>query len=171
MKERNRTFKIALGGVCLALTLVFMALGSFVPGVELTLFLIASVFTAVMVIETGAGGACLFYAAASLLGFFVIPGKAGLIPYIFCFGFYPILKYFIESLKNRPLQLAAKTVFFAALLTVGLLFFRELLASSVNFPDAPVAVLIIAGTAMMLLYDAALTYLIGFYMRRFRNLP
>lgn len=62
-------------------------------------------------------------------------------------------------------------MFFAALLTVGLLFFKGLLASSVNFPDAPVAVLIIAGTAMTLLYDAALTYLIGFYMRRFRNLP
>lgn len=170
MKERRSTFKIAFGGICLALTLVFMGLASFVPGIELTLFLITSLFTAVMVVETGVGGGILLYVAAVVLGLFIIPSKPGLIPYIFCFGYYPVLKYFIEMINSRPAQLAAKIVFFAAVLSAGLLFFKELIASAVNFPDYPVAILIIGGTVMLLLYDFILTYLIGYYNRRFRNL-
>lgn len=168
--SRSKTFKISLGGICLALTLVFMALASFVPGIELTLFLISSLFTAVMVIETGAGAAAVFYVAAVLLGFFIVPGKIGLIPYVFCFGYYPILKWFIEKIKSRPVQLGVKTVFFAALLSAGLLFFKKLLTASVNLPDYPVVILILGGTAMMILYDYILTYLIGYYIRRFRKI-
>ena len=67
--KRDKTFKMALGGICLALTLIFMFAGSVAPGVELTLFAISSVFVAVMILETGTGGGILLYAAAVLLGF------------------------------------------------------------------------------------------------------
>ena len=162
--KRNKTFKIALGGICLALTLVFMFAGSFVPGIELTLFAIASVFTAVMIIEAGVSGAVIFYLAAVLLGFVLIPNKLGIIPYAFLFGYYGILKFYIEKLRSGPLQLTAKAVFFAVLLCIGFLGFKELLLGAVNIPDYPALILIAGGLAVMLLYDWLYTQLINFYI-------
>ena len=97
--ERSTTFKIALGGICLALTVVFMFGGSFVPGIELTLFALSSLFTAVMIIESGIGGGAMLFAAACLLGFFLIPNKPAILPYIVFFGYWPILKLFFEKIK------------------------------------------------------------------------
>ena len=72
--------KIALGGICLALTVIFLFGGSIVPGIELTLFAISSLFTAVMILETGVKGGVLLYAGAVLLGFAIIPNKLAMIP-------------------------------------------------------------------------------------------
>ncbi|MDO4486240.1 MAG: hypothetical protein Q4C46_06550 [Bacillota bacterium] len=167
--KRTKTFKLSLGGICLALTIIFMSAGSFVPGIELTLFALSSIFTAVMILETGVGGGIILYAAAALLGFIIIPNKLALIPYVFLFGYYGILKYFIEKIPNAIVQVAVKAVFFAALLCLGLLGFRELLLGSIKLPDYPAAVLIIGGILMMLLYDYIFTMIINFYIRRFQN--
>lgn len=167
--KRTKTFKLSLGGICLALTIIFMSAGSFVPGIELTLFALSSIFTAVMILETGVGGGIILYAAAALLGFIIIPNKLALIPYVFLFGYYGILKYFIEKIPNAIVQVAVKAVFFAALLCLGILGFRELLLGSIKLPDYPAAVLIIGGILMMLLYDYIFTMIINFYIRRFQN--
>ena len=167
--DRIKTFKLTLGGICLALTIIFMFAGSFVPGIELTLFALSSIFTAIMILETGVGGGIILYLAAALLGFIIVPNKLALIPYIFLFGYYGILKYFIEKIPNAVVQVAVKTVFFAALLCLGLLGFKELLLGSINIPDYPIVILIIGGIIMMLLYDYIFTMIINFYIRRFQK--
>ena len=73
--RKNQSSVIALGGICLALTLAFLFAGSVAPGIELTLFALSSLFTAVMVLESGVGAAALLYAAAVILGFFIVPNK------------------------------------------------------------------------------------------------
>ncbi len=165
--KRNKTFKIALGGLCLALAVIFMFGASFVPGIDMTLFAIASLFTVIMIIETGVGGGLLIYVGACILGLILVPAKLALIPYVFFFGYYGILKYFIEKSKSGVVQISLKLIFFAALLCLGLLGFKAVLASAVDLPDFPVAVLIIGGTLMLLVYDYILTFLINFYRRRF----
>ncbi len=158
-----------MGGICLALTVIFMFAGSIVPGIELTLFAVSSLFTAVMIMEAGVKGGVLLYAAAVILGFVIVPNKLALIPYAFFFGYYGILKFFIEKLRNGILQIVIKTAFFAALLCIGLLGFKELLLGAVALPDYPVVILIIAGILIMLVYDYIYTLLINFYLKRIRN--
>lgn len=167
--ERSRTFKIALGGICLALTIIFMFGGSFVPGIELTLFALSSLFTAVMLIEVGVGGSVLLFVAACLLGFFLIPNKVALVPYIGFFGYWPILKFYLEKINAPAGQIACKCAFFALVLCVGLLGFHQLLASAVSLPDYPVFLLIAGGIVLFLLYDYILTCLINWYYRRIRR--
>lgn len=165
----SRTMKIALGGVCLALTIIFLFAGSIVPGIELTLFAISSLFTAVMILEIGVKGGVLLYAAAVLLGLAIIPNKPAIIPYAFFFGYYGILKYYVEKLPGRWMQLALKSGFFAILLTIALIGFKELLLGSITIPDYPVWILIIAGIAFLLLYDFIFSALIAFYQRRIKG--
>ncbi|MEE0772014.1 MAG: hypothetical protein UIJ87_02420 [Anaerovoracaceae bacterium] len=167
--KRDKTFKMALGGICLALTLIFMFAGSVAPGVELTLFAISSVFVAVMILETGTGGGILLYAAAVLLGFIIIPNKLAIIPYAFFFGYYGILKFYIEKLQNAVLQIVTKAAFFALVLCIGLLGFKELLLGSIHLPDYPVYLLIAAGILFLLLYDYIYTMIINLYIRRIKN--
>lgn len=158
-----------MGGICLALAVIFMFGASFVPGIELTLFLISSVFTAVMIIETGVSGGLLLYAGASLLGLILVPNKLALVPYIFCFGYYAILKYYIEKIKSGILQLTLKVIYSAAIVCIGLILFRSVISAGIHLPDYPLAVLIGGGIVMMLLYDFAFTFIINWYMRRFKG--
>lgn len=167
--RNKKTFRIALGGICLALAFISVALASFVPGIELTLFAISSLFTAIMIIETGVAGGVLLYVACVLLGLILLPNKLAIIPYAFLFGYYGILKYFMEKIKSGSLQIVIKTIFFATALSIGLLAFASLLASSITLPDYPIWVLIIGGTLLLLLYDMAFTYLINFYFSRFKG--
>ena len=168
--KSSKTIKIALGGICLALTMVCLFGGSIVPGIELTLFAISSVFTAVMVLEAAVKGGLLLYVAAVLLGFAIIPNKLAMIPYTFLFGYYGIVKYYIEKLSSRWIQLSLKSGFFAVLLTIGLLGFKQLLMGSIHLPDYTSLVrAIIAGVAFLLLYDFVFTALILFYQRRIKG--
>lgn len=164
--RKNKSFKLALGGICLALTLIFMFAGSFVPGIELTLFAISSLFVAVMILESGVSGAILLYLAACILGFILIPNKIAIVPYIFLFGYYGIIKYFIEKLPSSISQIIVKVIFFAAVLCIGFLGFTEILLGAVELPDYPMAVLIIAGTIFLMLYDYIYSFIINFYVAR-----
>ena len=166
---KSKTAKITLGGICLALTIIFMFAGSIVPGIELTLYAISSVFVAVMILEAGVGSGIILYAAAVLLGSVLIPNKLAIIPYAFLFGYYGIVKYYIEKLPNGIVQVAIKAVFFAAVLSIALLGFKELVLGSINLPDYPVIALIAGGTLMMILYDYIYTLLINFYRKRIQG--
>lgn len=167
--NKNKTFKLALGGICLALTLIFMFAGSIVPGIELTLFAISSVFVAVMILESGVSGAVLLYLAACILGFILVPNKIGLVPYVFLFGYYGIIKYFIEKLPKASSQLIIKAIFFAIVMCAGFLGFKEILLGAVQLPDYPVAVLIVAGTVFLMLYDYIYTLVINIYVTKIQR--
>ena len=171
MVPKTKTGKIALGGICTALAVIFMFGASFVPGIELTLFLISSLFTAVMVIEAGVAGGLSVFAAASLLGLILVPNKVALIPYFFCFGYYAVLKFYIEKIKSGVLQMTMKVIYFAAIVCIGLLFFKSVLTAGIHMPDWPVGGLIVAGIVMLVLYDYILTFLINWYRRRFHGSP
>ena len=168
-QAKTKTQAIALGGICLALIVVFIFAGSIVPGIELTMFAISSLFVAVMIMESGVRAGVILYAAALLLGFILVPNKLAMIPYAFFFGYYGILKFFIEKLKNAVLQVVIKAAFFAVVMCVGLLAFKELLLGAISLPDYPTAILIVAGILMMLVYDYIYTLLINFYLKRIKN--
>ncbi len=166
---RKDTYKIALGGICLALTVAFMFGGSIVPGVEMTLYAISSVFIAIMIIETGIKGGIGLYAAAVLLGLLIVPNKLGILPYACLFGLYGLVKYFIEKIRNPIGQVALKVIFFGAAVTAGLTAFQGMLLGNIELPDFPLAVLIIAGILFLLLYDLIYTLLIRIYRERFKR--
>ncbi len=167
-RQSKTTFKITMGGIYLALTLIFLWGAGFVPGIELTLFACSSFFTAFMLLEAGVGGSVLIFAAASLLGFILLPNKLAMVPYVFFFGYYGILKFYIEKLRTAKTQVVVKLLFFAGILTVSLTLFMKVLASSVTLPDYPAGVLISGGTVMLFLYDYIYTYVINFYAGRIR---
>lgn len=167
---QNKTARsAALGGINLALTMIFLFSGSFMPGFELTLYAASSLFVAVMIIEVGLKGGIGLYAAAVLLGFLLLPNKLSILPYACLFGLYGIVKYLIEKARNPILQILMKIIFFGILISGVFLFYKELFLGEGTLPDLPSALLIAIGVVFMMLYDTIFTLLINLYLTRVKK--
>lgn len=167
--NRKETNTLAMGGICLALNIVFLFGVSFIPGIEMTLYAISSLFVAVMVFEKGPKNGLILYVAAVILGLLLVPNKLGMLPYICFFGYYSILKYFIEKIRNPIGQIGLKVAFFLVLLVVTFWGTKGLLLGAIQLPDYPKVLLLVAGVVFLLLYDLILTLLIRFYRERVKR--
>lgn len=167
--DRKETNTIALGGICLALTIVFLFGASFVPGIELTLYALSSLFVAVMVIERGPKSGLLLYVAAVLLGLILVPNKLGMLPYICLFGYYGIAKYYIEKNSKPAVQLTLKIALFAVVIAAGLWGTKGLLFGNIDLPEYSAAIIFAGGVVMMMVYDVIYTFAIRIYRERFKR--
>ena len=85
MHVKART--LAFGGLLLALSVVFMALGSIIETSTLFLLAAASFFVGIVVREFGLRAGAAFYIAAVLLGFITAPNKFYVLTFA-AMGFY-----------------------------------------------------------------------------------
>ena len=165
----RNTNTITLGGIFTALSLVFILAASFVPGVELTLFALGSLFTGFMVIEKGPKAAWILFAAVSILGFILDPNKIAILPYIAFFGYYGIVKFYIEKLRRPAAQVGVKIAFFALVLVVMLNVGSGILFGEIQIPGMQIAVFYIGGIVMMMVYDFIYTLAIRIYRQRIKR--
>ena len=112
--------KIAESGILIALTIIVLYAASILPVSKLTVLTIASCFIPIAIMQTSLKNTIVIYVASSLLSLFLIPINIAL-SYILFFGIYGIIKYYIEKLKNLPLEIFLKLVSFNILLTLILL--------------------------------------------------
>lgn len=163
-KGQTKTYEIALSGVFLALSVVFLFFASIVPGIELTILALSGVLIMIFVNEVNIKGGVLLYVASLLLSFLIVPNKSILLMYGFIFGPYSIIKAAIERYVNsRVLQYVLKILMFNLLLGAGFLIFKAAFFTGVNLPDFAWYILLAGAQAMLILYDFILTYVVRFY--------
>lgn len=160
---------MTLSGIFLALAMVFLYGASIIPGIELTLFLAASLLVSAVIIEIGPAAGWTFYVASAFLGFLLIPNKAALFPYVLFFGVYGVLKFHIETLHRLALEILLKLVYFNLAFGMGFFLFRELLFKSIELPDFPDAILLLLANGFFLFYDSVYTQIISFYLKRIHS--
>lgn len=165
----KRTQNIAIGGICLAGSVLSVFLASIVPGAELTLYAVSSLFVAVMILEAGMRGGWMLYSGTILLCLILVPNKLAMIPYIFFFGIYGIIKYYAERNRHPAIQLAIKAIAFFLVFGCGYLFFREIFFGNIQLPDFPLPLMALAGLAFLFLYDFIFTQLLQIYRKRVRR--
>ena len=166
---------VALGGLLLALTVVFMALGSVIETSTLFLLAAASFFVGIVIREFGlkAGGA--FYLAAVLLGFITAPNKF----YVLTFAAMGFYIWGIEAVwrwleKRREMQKRhqafwiAKYIIFNIVYIPIVLLFRDLLFPQA-VPDGMLAVILLGGQAGLFIYDRAYDYVQVHIWGKFRG--
>lgn len=162
------TKKIATAGVLLALSIATLFAATTVPGIELTLFALSSVYVAIMVIEFTPNTGWVFYFGSVMLTFVLVPNKGAVIPYTIFFGIYAIIKYYIENFKKikQPVEIVLKLLFCNLMCVLGFIFFGAVFTGAINLPDAALPILIIGAQIFFLAYDYILTLIIGFYLKR-----
>ena len=155
---------VAFGGLLLALTVVFMALGSIIETSTLFLLAAASFFVGIVVREFGLKAGAAFYLAAVLLGFITAPNKFYVLTFT-AMGFYI---WGIEAvwrwLEKRPrygnirmIFWISKYVIFNIVYIPIAIAFRDLLfVRAVS--DALLIGVIIGGQIGLFVYDKAYEY-------------
>ena len=164
--KRTDTTKLAVSALCLALTVAALVGASLIPGTEMTFYAIAGLFSGVVIMENGLKGGALVYVGALILSFILVPNKFAILPYGLFFGLYGFVKYYTEKISAAWAQIVVKVVFFGVISAASLKFFKGLFLGNIELPDMPMAIIIIGGVIMFLLYDYIFTLAVNIYRKR-----
>jgi hypothetical protein len=171
VEGRNNSSKtVALGGVLLALSLVTIFLAGIAPGAELTLYALSSFYVALLILKTSVINGLIFYVASFLLALVLVPNKLAALPYDMFFGYYGIIKFYIEKLDKQLLEIILKLVCFNIIWGIGIYFFKGLILGNINLPEFSNIVLIVGAQLMFLLYDYIYTLVIAYYQKHLSRL-
>lgn len=166
-KRNSYSSRMSFGGILLGLSWVTLFLAGIVPGVELSLYALSTFYVVLLIKETSIVNGWIFYGASCLLAVAIIPNKIAILPYVFLFGLYGPVKYYIEKIGKRPIEYALKLLFVNVSFGVCYILFKNVLLASVNIPDQPIVVLVIGAEFMFILYDEILTRLNEYFHKRF----
>ena len=175
----RQTKKITLSAACIALGVLFMALGAFVEVLDLTVAALCSCLMAFVFIEIGDKYAFGVWIGTSILGAIFFTHSLVWVTYFLICGIYPILKAYIER-QRRVIWIPLKLVYFV-IASTALILVSELLLGIPFFEDdfavpffednmmifrALLYVLLIVATFV---YDVFMTVMIRAYFARFRK--
>ncbi|MDR2647383.1 MAG: hypothetical protein LBB67_04580 [Oscillospiraceae bacterium] len=149
---------LAVCGIFTGLSLALLYLVSFIPTLDLALPAAAGLLLIVIVLELGRGWAFGVFAACAAVAFFVVPNKSVTLYYAGFFGYYPILKSFLEQKLPRVPEWIVKILFFnAAIIGMYFLALKFLGLDMGGFPPnlaryLPLILLVLANVTF-LIYD------------------
>lgn len=174
MNNRKKlSFKVALGGVIAALSLLLMLVAGVTTSLVYAIPMITGAFLMVLVIEFGAGFAGLEYLAISIISMLLLGNKEAAIMYVAFFGYYPIIKSFIEKYMGKILSWIVKYVIFNVSMVVAYFVVSKIFM--ITFDDMEVfgkyalLILLLAGNVLFVVYDIMLTRLVTIYVYRWQK--
>lgn len=172
MAQMKKSYRLALGGLIAALSVVLMFMVNLFPFADYTLPAVAGLLLVIVMIELNARWALAVYVAVSLLTLLVTPLNQAVLLYIFFFGYYPVVKAAFEKCKSRIVEWVVKLVLFNAVVAVIYLLLRFVL----NLPDVlqndwgkwGAAIFLLLANAAFVLYDLCVSRLASLYIARIR---
>ena len=157
---------LALGGILTSLTIIVLFINILIPINTFAILTISSCFVPIAIIRSNVSVGIFVYIASSIIGFFLVPLDI-MIPFILYFGIYGLVKFYIEKLRNIPLEILLKLSFSNIMLILGYILFTKFIAP-INL-NIPIWILIILAQIAFLIFDYALTLIITFYISKFHN--
>lgn len=127
----------------------------------------------VIVIELGAGWAWPVYIASSVLSLLIAGDKEAAMLFVVFFGYYPILKAYLEKIRHKIVSWLLKfSVFNAAMVLAFFLSIRLLGVPEDSFTVFGIYlpwVFLLAGNLVFAVYDYAISTLVVLYFQRFHR--
>lgn len=167
--NNSKTLNIVRGGIFTALGLALMYIAAIAPTNRLFFAGASSIIIAASIVQIGVRWSLLVYISTAILGIFIPGPKFLIISYIFFFGIYGIIKYYIERIRKLPIELILKLVFFNAALAVAV-FTYKLLFMYLPQIGYSLMLIFIGAQLVFLLYDYALTLIIHYIEKHFKKI-
>ena len=173
--KKKISFKVALGGIISAVCLLAMFCSGFLPMLDYAIPTFAGFLMVVMIVEVDRNWAIATYIAMALLCPLITPNYQASVLFIIFMGYYPILKFGLDKMKNVVLKWVIKLLVFNAAITVFFLLFtyvfvgEDMLEGMEKFGAYALVILWLAANFFFLLYEFALTQLIDLYVNWFRK--
>lgn len=173
--KNKLAFRISLGGIITAICLFSMFCTGFLPMLDYTIPTFAGFLMVIMIVEINTKWALTAYAAVSFLSLLITPNYQASFLFILFMGYYPILKTYLERMKNKALSWAVKFVVFNAAVVVFFLLFQYVFMSEDMFEGMEMfgryaaLVLWLAANVFFVIYDRLLGQLTDIYVNWFRK--
>lgn len=165
MLLNNKSKMISYGGIITALGIILIYLSTIMPFNKLFMLTIASLLIPIGVIYTGTKNSILIYIATSILSLIFFGIREVTILYILFFGNYGIIKFYIEKLRNIPLELVLKFLYFNCMAFLALLIFKNMSTNPVDL-KYPLYYFILGGEIAFLVYDYLITIVIDCFQKK-----
>lgn len=172
-RSRQQSKKIAFCGLLVALSVALMLTGGLIPIATYCAPMASAVLLLPILLEFGKKAAWTAYASVSIITLMLGIDKEAAFFYLFL-GYYPIVKWEIERIKNKRLRLPCKLAVFnvsiaAMYLMLGLLMNMTAIVEEFSQMGA----LLLAAFAVMLnlcllLYDRLMVPLVYLYVNRIK---
>lgn len=171
---KNNTVKTAFCSVIIALGVCVMLLASFLTTISYSCAAIAGLLLLVIKLEFGTPHSLISFFIMSVLAFLFVPAKEVVVAFIALFGYYPILKFYIDKIKSKIFNITVKLVLVNIVAILGYLAMKYLFF----VPDAEFTVfgvylpglVLLFLNVVFLVYDYAINGLIVAYNYRIRKL-
>lgn len=165
------TKKITVSSMVVALSAIFLILGSYISAADLILEVVASLLAVFVYIEIGSPYTWLVWLATTLTVAFLPNGISVAGMYLLVFGIYPILKAYIER-TPRALWLPIKLVYINVIIVILALAVRLITGASMFASElliVNVALWVLINVAFVA-YDMFITVAVRLYMLKYRKI-
>lgn len=166
-KNGGAPYRNAFAGMLAALSVVMLLIGAVTGVLDLTGLCIASVLSAVSVVELGGRYPYLIWAVTGVISFVLLPDKSLAAGYVLFGGIYPVLKLYFERC-GRFLEWVLKLGYGAAVLCALYALSRFVFAVPQEARAIEVA-LAVGYVLFFVVYDRALSVAMMLYMTRLRG--
>ena len=160
---------VALGGMLTAVAVVIMSLGSIIPVNTYVCPVACILITRPVLSVCGKKIAWCYYLAVAVLSLLLAPDREAALVYVFL-GYYPMLRPVFGKIRQKPLRIAAKLLFFtlagAAVyaLLIRIMGVEAVLGETGTLETVMLAVAVLMWDAMFLMVDGLLE--LGIRLRR-----
>ena len=167
------SYKVALGGMIMALCVLCMTATNLFPIASFALPAIAGCLIIPINLELGKKWALCVYLGTALLSIFISSDHTAIISFIVLFGHYPILKGIIERIRKPIIEWVLKMLLFNIAVGIGvlltLLFFGMdiLIAEYGEFGKIGIIAFWAVCNVVFAVFDIALTRMITLIIYRF----
>lgn len=156
--------KIAYTGILLALNIIILLLVNIIPMNTLFLMGIASLLISIVILEYGVKLGFVFYIASSILSFILLANKTQWILYVFTFGVYGLVKYFIERDRSFYIEIGLKLCFANMVMLAVCFILKSIVVIPINIYT------ILVFQPIFLVYDYIYTLFIEYYEEKLRKM-
>ena len=159
--------KVAFGGILSAAAFVMICLALYLPTGRAVFYTLSSMAIAIVLIEAGPKASLISYITTALLAVIFLGNLIGVIPFVFFFGHYGIVKHYLEKGKSIVVSLLYKLLVFNGSLLLIYSFYKGIMGFNPLEPirsmgyGLPIAVL--AAQLCFLVYDYVFSRMAFYY--------
>lgn len=168
------SYKVSIGGVIGALSLVLMLLTSLVPFGTFAFPTFAGILLICIVFELGYSWAFVVYGVVSVLSLLMLVDKEAALYYTMFLGFYPVVKGLIERIPSKIAQYIVKFALFNTCVISAFFISINIFAipkESFNLFGLYIPwVFLILGNLIFLPYDRCVSIMVVVYMQKFHKI-
>ena len=168
-RMQSKSSRVALGGIVAALCVTVMFLTGVLPALYIAAPMGAGMLMLILVEEVSVSWAWLTYVAVSLLSLIVTFDKEAALMFVLFFGYYHILRLYLEKVPLKLLRFAVKQALFNIFIVLDYWLTVYILGLPTFEDTAPAmyVILIVSGNLLFILYDRLLSRMHWFYERVF----